>query len=219
MKSTPTTEGIDFSKVYEPAEDSFLFLDALEDQLSYLQQHYSSNCLVLEIGPGSGIITSFINKYILPNALYLTCDINIHACEASLITTKENGGALFIDTVRGSLATHLRPNLVDIVLFNPPYVPDSHCAPEIPADDNTDSWLDLALLGGKDGMEITNKLLASLDSVLSPQGVAYILFCQRNNPSIVMQHLNEQGWITKCIIHRKAGWEVLSIWRIQRYQD
>jgi release factor glutamine methyltransferase len=216
MKSTPTTRSVDFSKVYEPAEDSFLFLDALEEQSPYIQSRYQQNCLVLEIGPGSGIIITFVHKYILPNALYLTSDINVHACEASLTTSNENGGTLFLDTTRGDLATHLRPNLVDILLFNPPYVPDSESVPNIPADDDDNSWVDLALVGGKDGMEITNKLLDRLDSVLSPRGIAYILFCQRNNPESVMQRLKIQGWTAECVAHRKAGWEVLSIWRIER---
>lgn len=221
MKSTPTTRNVDFSKVYEPAEDSFLFLDTLEEQLEYLQARYSprnKSCLVLEIGPGSGIVTTFVHKYILTDALFLTSDINIHACQASLATSKENGGAQYLDTTRGDLATHLRPHLVDILLFNPPYVPESEDVPQIPENDNDSLWLDLALVGGKDGMQITNKLLGSLDIILSEQGIAYILFCQRNKPEKVAEVVRQQGWNVECVANRKAGTEVLSIWRVERHQ-
>ena len=47
--------------------------------------------------------------------------------------------------------------------------------------------LDLALLGGKDGMAITDKLLRQLEQILSPDGVAYILFCARNKPKEVIK--------------------------------
>ena len=40
---------------YEPDQDSFLFLDSLEKELSFIQQVRPS--LLLEIGPGSGILS------------------------------------------------------------------------------------------------------------------------------------------------------------------
>ena len=103
-------------------------------------------------------------------------------------------------------------------MFNPPYVPEE-VVPQMPAvdDDADDGWLDLALVGGKDGMEVTWLLLDALDDVLSRErGCAMILFCKRNNPEQVAKTMEERGWKVALVGERKAGWEVLSIWRFSR---
>lgn len=223
---TPTTKSVDYEKVYEPAEDSFLFLDMLEQDANHIYQTFDIKDLskpgphlplVLEVGSGSGIVTTFMQQNILPkaSALYLTTDLNLHACKSSLATSLENGGCHYMDPLRASLATCLRPRLVDILLFNPPYVPDE-IVPQVPETENDYAWLDLALLGGKDGMEVTWKLLDSLDTVLSAEGMAYIIFCKRNKPEQVAKAMEEKGWIAKQIGERKAGWEILSVWRFTR---
>lgn len=216
---TPTTKSVDYLKVYEPAEDSFLFLDLLELDAPHIHARLAPTypAVVLEIGTGSGIVTSFVQQNILPGSkgLYLTTDLNIHACVASLETSRENGGCTYMDTLRASLASPLRPRLVDLLLFNPPYVPDE-IVPDIPPTDEDDAWLDLALLGGSDGMEVTWKLLDSLDSTLSPSGMAYLIFCKRNKPEEVAKIMETRGWTAKQIGERKAGWEVLSVWRFSR---
>lgn len=229
---TPTTKSVDFEKVYEPAEDSFLFLDMLEKDASFIYQSFdlpdpasqkssttSAQYLptVLEVGSGSGIVTTFVQQNILPgaSALYLTTDLNLHACKSSLETSKENGGCLYMDALRASLATSLRPHLVDILLFNPPYVPDE-IVPEVPKTEDDYTWLDLALLGGKDGMEVTWKLLDYLSETLSPKGMAYLIFCKRNKPEEVAKIMEEKGWSAVQIGERKAGWEILSVWRFTR---
>lgn len=223
MLPTPTTSSVDFNRVYEPAEDSFLLLDLLEQELSFITDNTSSSStatpIVLEIGSGSGIVTTFMHKSILPNGFYLTTDLNLHACEASLDTWAQNEGKVGrLDAIRASLATALRPNTVDYLIFNPPYVPDE-IVPEQPNDDDDESWLDLALLGGADGMEVTWLVLDSLDDILAtPRGVAYILFCKRNKPESVAKTMVGRGWNAELLGERKAGWEVLSVWKFSRKQ-
>ena len=57
MIPTPLTHHLDFENIYEPAEDSFLLLDALEQDLVYISQTLKPTICV-EIGSGSGIISS-----------------------------------------------------------------------------------------------------------------------------------------------------------------
>jgi release factor glutamine methyltransferase len=74
---TPTYSHIksdDFVDVYEPAEDSFLLLDALESELQYLEKVQPSICV--EIGPGSGIISAAIGSVFRSKIFVLSCDIN-----------------------------------------------------------------------------------------------------------------------------------------------
>lgn len=237
---TPTTNSVDYSKVYEPAEDSFLFLDMLEKDIEYIHSSIkstlgnSSTPMVLEIGTGSGIVTSFVQQSILPHfpSIYFTTDLNIHACQASLATSLENiknnnnndnnnnnnskRSIVIMDTFRASLASCLRPKIINLLLFNPPYVPEEY-VPKIPKSDDDYEWLDLALLGGKDGMEVTWQVLEGLDEILSETlGIAYIIFCKRNRPEEVANVMKKRGWDSIKVGERKAGFEILSLWRFSR---
>ncbi|KIH46110.1 hypothetical protein ANCDUO_23840 [Ancylostoma duodenale] len=46
--------------VYEPAEDTFLLLDAIEKDIQKLRD--ISPEIVLEIGCGSGVVSTFVNQ-------------------------------------------------------------------------------------------------------------------------------------------------------------
>ncbi|CAI4058267.1 S-adenosylmethionine-dependent methyltransferase SKDI_04G3640 [Saccharomyces kudriavzevii IFO 1802] len=221
MLPTPYVK-CDYNKVYEPAEDSFLILDCLEKEHDFLKQRFAHRlAVVCEIGSGSGIVTTFImQNEILPpeTSIHLALDINPWALESTLGTAKLNScDDSFLDVIQSDLNSCLRNNQIDILIFNPPYVP-AECVPEVPRSrEEADQWLDLALLGGKDGMAITSKLLQQLDKILSPDGIAYILFCARNKPEeVVQEFLETYGWNVKLIEMRKAGWEVLSVYSFTR---
>lgn len=219
MLPTPYVK-CDFHKVYEPAEDSFLLLDSLEADLSFLKDRFRSKlALVCEIGPGSGVITTFMVQNCIPNensSIYTALDVNPWALDATLETLELNKcGKGIVELIQSDLTKCMKPNQIDLLVFNPPYVPAEEL-PEVPSNlEDTEQWLDLALLGGEDGMVITQKVLDQLDNVLSSNGVAYILFCGRNQPEKVVQSLSDK-WDIKLVEHRKAGWEVLSVYRFIR---
>ncbi|KAK6872136.1 eRF1 methyltransferase catalytic subunit MTQ2 [Candida tropicalis] len=145
MLPTPIIGKIDYEKVYEPSEDSFLLLDCFEQEKDFIQAAFKESIpFVTEIGTGSGII------------------------------------------------------------------------PEIPTQDEDPVWLDLALVGGEDGMVVTWKVLDCLEQTLSSNGIAYILFCARNKPESVAEIMRERGWNVEVVIHRKAGWEVLSVLKFSK---
>lgn len=220
MLPTPITGNIDYDKVYEPSEDSFLLLDCFEQEKDFIQSTFKEYIpLVTEIGTGSGIVTTFLGKNVLPKAIFITTDINPHACKAVIETmdcNKENPRDIcLLDSTQMNLTSGIRPHAVDILVFNPPYVPASEI-PEIPTQDEDPIWLDLALVGGQDGMVVTWKVLDNLEQVLSDHGIAYILFCARNKPDLVANVMRERGWNVKSVINRKAGWEVLSVLKFSK---
>lgn len=121
-----------------------------------------------------------------------------------------SGNGSFLAALQGDLTTPLRQGQVDVLVFNPPYVP----TPELPSpppppppstsqssslsgstnDQKTtfeqDSHLlELSYAGGKDGMETTDRLIDSLPAVLSEMGVAYILLCAQNKPEEVKERI------------------------------
>ncbi|KAK8833328.1 hypothetical protein WA577_007859 [Blastocystis sp. JDR] len=126
--ATPSLDHItseDYLKIYEPDQDSFLFLDSLEKEFETIQ--HIDPYMIVEIGPGSGIISTFLTRIV--NAQHPTCtlaiDINEDACRVTKETYKENhiayGEAIHGNLLQGTLE-RLR-NKVDVLLFNPPYVP------------------------------------------------------------------------------------------------
>lgn len=212
----------DYETVYEPSEDSFLLLDTLEVEQSYLAERFH-DCfsVVCELGPGSGIVTAFLMQNGIPTkdfSIYLAADINPWALEVTIDTAKRNGCTKsYLDPIQSDLNSFLRHNQVDLLVFNPPYVP-AEKVPDTPINkEETDKWLDLALLGGADGMVVTDKVLNQLNEILSPKGVAYILFCARNRPeSVIKKMIEKENWNIELIMHRKAGWEVLSVYRFSK---
>lgn len=221
MLPTPHVK-CDYDTVYEPSEDSFLLLDALEEEQASLSARFHDKLsLVCELGPGSGIVTTFMMQNNIPSkgkSIYLATDISPWALEATRDTAERNDcSASYLETIQSDLATCLRAREVDLLVFNPPYVPAEY-VPETPnASDDRSLWLDLALLGGEDGMVVTARLLENLDNILSKNGVAYILFCARNRPEEVAQKMRDKGnWKADLVIHRKAGWEVLSVYKFYK---
>ena len=265
MLPTPSTSHVDIGRVYEPAEDSFLLLDTLSSaaEIEFLKQRFtprldeqqSPSPLILEVGTGSGVVLAFVTAYaktILGRAdvLSLGVDINRAACEATKQTViqareeaqtapdgleKPSGSAILLASLNADLATLFRPGTVDILIFNPPYVPtlDLPTHPVTCTEDEgksseirsngflPDSYLSLSYAGGIDGMEVTDKLLAQLPSLLnSERGIAYILLCQQNKPRKVVQRIRDWGqdWTVDVVGQsgRTGGWEKLQIIRLGR---
>ncbi|OBA16572.1 uncharacterized protein OGAPODRAFT_23895 [Ogataea polymorpha] len=214
MLSTPLIAKTDYDKIYEPAEDSFLLLDLFEEIGATVANNKPR--LVVELGTGSGIVSTFLNQHILKNAFLIATDINPHCCHAAIATNAKNAATVNFDSIQGDLTSSLRPASVDLLIFNPPYVP-SPFVPTVPESAEDQTWLDLALDGGNDGMAVTNRLLQSLGKILAPKGQAYILFCARNNPSMVAEQFlkDHPSFRVEKMIERKAGWEVLSVYLFQ----
>ncbi|CCE62244.1 hypothetical protein TPHA_0C00880 [Tetrapisispora phaffii CBS 4417] len=212
----------DYEKVYEPSEDSFLLLDSLEDEQLFLKDRFKNKLTVVsEFGPGTGIVLTFMMQNHIPtmgNSLYFGLDISPWAVKTTLETAKKNDcDKSYLDCIQTDLGSNLRNNQVDVLVFNPPYVP-AEKVPLVPADEkDIHTWLDLALEGGKNGMVVTQRVLDNLGNILSPDGVAYILFCAQNRPEeIVKDMIDNYSWKVELVKQRKAGWEVLSVYRFSR---
>lgn len=226
MLATPETSHVPYDRVYEPAEDSFLLLDALSSasESAFLQKRFQDgpSPLVYELGSGSGVVIAFTAdhaKAILgrSDALILASDINEEACKATTATMHRTLSAnhshkgVYLSSINANLTDCIRPGSIDIFIFNPPYVPaplpaidhESLCARESTPTAKTrfelDSYLlSLSYAGGEDGMEVTNEVLARIPTLLSTgRGVAYVLLCAQNKPAEVMAKI--KSW--------SGGWQ------------
>ena len=142
----------------------------------------------------------------------------------------ESNQSIYLSSLLGDLTTPLLHNQVDVLVFNPPYVP-TESAPKPPSLSSaqptfaeSSALLELSYAGGIDGMEVTNRLLSQIPEVLSARGVAYVLFCKGNKPDEVRDNIRawkgEVGWSWKAetvgTSGKTAGWEKLEIVRIWR---
>ncbi|KAK7951533.1 uncharacterized protein PG986_007261 [Apiospora aurea] len=217
---------------------------------------------VVEIGPGSGVVVGFVNahaSHIFGTSSVLTAaiDVNRYACAATretvrkaaadvtsssspstsstANTTSSPKSGTFLGAVQGDLTAPLRDGSVDVLIFNPPYVPTEELPRQPTATDmvtseaaptfQDDSYLlSLSYAGGADGMEITDLLIGRLGEVLAPRrGCAYVLLCAQNKPEAVKQRVRGFGseWRAETVgsSGKQAGWEKLQIVRIWREEQ
>ncbi len=251
MLPTPETDHVPFDRVYEPAEDSYLLLDTLSAPTctSWLSSQFppQTPCpLVVEIGTGSGVVLAFITAHAQhifgrSDVLSLGVDINPHATHATQTTVslacegeRSEGKApgQYLGNSIGDLTTPLKDGSVDVLVFNPPYVPTDDL-PTAPLPESStlsrderyaldSKLLALSYAGGKEGMEVTERLLAELPRVLSRRGCAYVLLCHQNRPEEIKERIRQWGaegeWEVETVgaSGKKAGWEKLCIVRIWR---
>ncbi|XP_023165873.1 methyltransferase N6AMT1 [Drosophila hydei] len=218
---TPHTEHLssaDYEHVYEPAEDSFLLLDALESDLQFLDTLQPRLCL--EIGSGSGVIITALAKRLANTAHCLATDINPKACEATKRTAIRNGARL--DSLRCNLTDALRRRCVDLLLFNPPYVvtTDEELQSQMLTDNPaTERNLVYSWAGGTDGRRVTDILLEQLDDILSPSGVLYLLLLHENKPDEIIEQLRRQKFQALKYMERRIPGEHLYILKVKRFAN
>ena len=273
MLPTPSTSHIDSDIIYDPAEDSFLLLDTLSStaQSCFLTERFrpmrdnpSPSPLILEVGTGSGVVLAFLTAnaqeiFGRTDILTIGTDINPYACQATQQTVLKacqktptaserhsatSTAVAFLTTLNTDLAASIRPKTVDVLVFNPPYVP----TPELPRysversefegahNENDDAvakgihcaeksdLISLSYAGGLDGMQVTNRLLTGLPNIIdNARGVAYILLCKQNKPDEVVERVRQWGseWSATIVGQsgKTGGWEKLQIIRICRHQD
>jgi len=240
MLPTPDTSHVSFNTIYEPAEDSFLLLDTLSSrtEVEWLHQRFSKfSPLVVEVGPGSGVVIGFIaanaDHIFGKPIISLGLDVNADACKATTQTAHtaikdQNSRSNYLASICSDLCAAMKPHTIDVLVFNPPYVPTEDL-PALPSVGPTyasifereSHLLSLSYAGGFDGMETTNRLLAQIPNVLSDIGVSYVLLCAQNKPEEVkaaIRRLPGGPWHVETVGRsgKKAGWEKLQIIRIWR---
>ncbi len=137
--------------MYEPAEDSRLLADTVEDRIG-------ADETVLEIGVGSGYVAGRVQA--ASGARVVGTDVNPAACEAA-----RSAG---VEAVRADLLDPVAADSADVVCCNPPYLPT-------PPEREWDDPLEDALSGGEDGLRVVRPFLRDVGRVLRPDGRAYLL--------------------------------------------
>ncbi|CAG8571729.1 11109_t:CDS:2 [Ambispora gerdemannii] len=216
MLLTPKLDHIttaDYENVYEPAEDTFLFMDALEKDANLIKEQVKPS-ICLEIGSGSGCISTFLGQLLgdSSKSLILCTDINPYASQITLKTGKSN--MIQLDPILTDLTSGLLPRLrhsVDILCFNPPYV-------VTPSEEvNSSNLIEKAWAGGVDGREVIDRTLPLVDELLSARGVFYLLVISENKPDDIRIIMQERyKFQSEVVLSRLSGREKEIILKFRR---
>ena len=202
----------DFEHCYEPQDDTWLLCDALLAEAPDLIQRCPT--LAVEIGPGSGAVSCYVERLLMTRGsavAIIACDINPKACAATVATAAVSGSARGIDVVLSDLLSPVASRLrgaVDLLLFNPPYVPTPDS--EVGVGGLAASWA-----GGERGRAVIDRVLPELPRILSrPRGVAYMVVVEENDPTDICRILVGYGLQVCQVAARKAANERLSVLKI-----
>ena len=176
---------------YPPTEDSALLVKcALEN----IQNEDS----VLDVGTGSGYVASKIKEKCFK---IIGSDINSQACTRA----KKNN----VDVIRSNLMDAFRKNSFDMVLFNPPYLPeDGH---------KFEEWFEIATVSGETGREIIESFLDDLKRVLTHKGCALLLASTESGISKIEAYANEKGFNINVVAEDTYYVEKLVVFQITHY--
>ncbi|KAA0188871.1 HemK methyltransferase family member 2 [Fasciolopsis buskii] len=204
-----------YKHVYPPSEDSFLFLDALEEEMSFLRS--LSITLSIEVGSGSGIISSFLYAIDSRSRYHICIDISNAACHATADVIRSNlrhEGSVIHDQLQCSLVVPLLSRLrshVDLLLFNPPYVPTTREEHQLAKSGIAATWS-----GGLHGREVIDDFLPQAVELLSPTGCLYLLLSQDNDPEDVhrcIYRLSSGRLLPTLVKKRRVNNELLYVFR------
>ncbi len=178
--------------IYEPAEDSILLAKVVEK--------YAFGT-VLDVGTGSGIqaFTALKNKRV---SSVTAVDINPAVIE-ELCFQKRKQRVAKLTIIQSDLFEKVRGKF-DTIIFNPPYLPQD------------EGIHNLALYGGKNGWEISERFFESVVSHLNRGGIVLFLFSTLTNKVKIDQILRDRllGW--ELVGSTKISFEELYVYKITR---
>ncbi|RMF54602.1 methyltransferase domain-containing protein [Candidatus Woesearchaeota archaeon] len=173
--------------MYEPREDSFL-----------LRKHVEriAKGEVLDVGTGSGILAEAASR----NAEWvLATDISL----SSLFFAKKGGvRAKNIAFLCSDLFSSIQNVLFDVIIFNPPYLP------------NDNNVRDIALDGGAEGYELIERFLKKAKFFLKSNGIILIVFSSLTKKDKVDWVIRREGYCYELLDKKKLDFEELYVYKI-----
>lgn len=176
-------------EIYPPSEDSYLLQSVLKKKIPKLLKQ-NPNPSAIEIGVGSGIQLETLKDSGIKNISGV--DINndaVYLCREKGFNVKKSD---LLKNVKGKF---------DIIIFNPPYLPESKFDKR---KDNPD------VSGGKNGDETIREFLKQAKSHLNENGIIFLLISSLT-PKI---DFSKHGFKSKMLEKKKLFFEELYVWKL-----
>lgn len=192
-------------EVYEPSEDTFLLLDVLESDLDWLKRRKPS--IIVEVGCGSGVIISALSSALAGACYCIATDINASACQTTCRTANLNKAK--VDVLETDLLNGLRNGIVDVLVFNPPYVLTE-------TEEISGKSIERAWAGGPKGRQVMDRLFPQLQSLLSYNSCFYLVVIDENCPDEIISEMAKYGFSGNIVKSRRVRGEHLSVMKFIR---
>jgi release factor glutamine methyltransferase len=206
----------DYDHLYEPAEDTYLLLDALQYEVEQQNHHHHHNdgivmanpqeqvpvvLVCLGIGCGTGVVSAALQPLWSGVVIVLATDVNPYAVASAQ--------TLGVQVIQCDLAQAIR-GPVDRLIFNPPYVPT-------PNDEIAGNGIQVSWDGGTDGRMVIDRWVEQtlVPLLARPYGISYLVTVDENRPEQLADRLwAAHGLIMRPLFRRRAKNEFLTVQKI-----
>eukprot|EP00434_Breviolum_minutum_P025879 symbB.v1.2.022881.t1/scaffold2049.1/size91137/8 len=127
----------------------------------------SSDCRALDLGTGSGVISFLLRHHFDATMSIVASDRCPNAVFSVQAELERHGGPQNITVKRGDLFDGLKEEAFDLIIFNPPWVPQPPGRTELPGD---------VVMGNDYPPELFQRLFSDVPEVLKPNGRLLVLF-------------------------------------------
>lgn len=142
------------------------------------QERADAPLLIADVGTGSGCVTCALLKQ-LPNARAIAIDISQDALAVASKNFQRHNLQDRVSLVEGDMCLPLKghawlddPSMLDVLVSNPPYIPDHEWETPGLVGDDVKAWEPTnALRGGPDGLDLVKPLLRDGVPLLRDQGI------------------------------------------------
>jgi release factor glutamine methyltransferase len=176
--------------VLVPRPESDLLVDAVLTHIKNLEEKVTGEISVIDLGAGSGALSLAIATEAQRSRV-----IAVEKSSDAIVWLKKNVSKISenVRVVEGDVADVLPGVKCDIVIANPPYIPDSQPLPRDVAEHEPH----IALFGGVTGMELPQRFINAAARLLKSGGV------------LAIEHTEEQGAAIDAVLSKEFNEIVL----------
>jgi release factor glutamine methyltransferase len=169
--------------VFVPRPESELLVDAVLTHIKNLKEKVTGEISVIDLGAGSGALSLAIATEAPRSRV-----IAVEKSPDAIVWLKKNVSKISenVRVVEGDVADVLPGVKCDIVIANPPYIPDSQSLPRDVAEHEPH----VALFGGATGLELPQRFINAAARLLKSGGV------------LAIEHTEEQGAAIDAILSK-----------------
>ena len=170
--------------VLVPRPESELLVDAVLTHIKNLEEKVAGEISVIDLGAGSGALSLAIATEAPRSRV-----IAVEKSPDAIVWLKKNVSKISenVRVVEGDVAEVLPGIKCDIVIANPPYIPDSQPLPRDVAEHEPH----IALFGGETGMELPQRFINAAARLLKSGGV------------LAIEHTEEQGAAIDAVLSKE----------------